>query len=203
MLRVPELNKKEVAALAELGALNELPKDQTDRHRRGAAWQASIAARPVGPLLEAVAEENDTSPLLPLTPTQRVFADFARSGLTIGKHPMAFHRARLEAMGVLDSATAKVQRNGAIVRVAGCVITRQRPGTAKGFVFLSLEDETGIVNIIVHPDLFDRKEGMLREGAVPAHQRHLQNMSNVISVKAADMEGLSLGARTITSHDFH
>ena len=203
MLRVPALNKNEIAALAELGALNELPKDQTDRHRRGAAWQASIAARPVGPLLEGVAEENDTSPLVPLTPTQRVFADFARSGLTIGKHPMAFHRARLAAMGVLDSATAKAQRNGAIVRVAGCVITRQRPGTAKGFVFLSLEDETGIVNIIVRPDLFDRKADVCVREPYLLIKGILQNMSNVISVKAADMEGLSLGAKTVTSHDFH
>jgi error-prone DNA polymerase len=106
-------------------------------------------------------------------------------------------------MGVLDSATAKVQRNGAIVRVAGCVITRQRPGTAKGFVFLSLEDETGIVNIIVHPDLFDRKADVCIGEPYLLIKGTLQNMSNVVSVKAADMEGLSLGPTTITSHDFH
>jgi error-prone DNA polymerase len=157
MGRVPELNKTEIAALAELGALNALPQDAADRQRRGAAWQASVAARPLGPLLEAAAEENGTSPLLPMTPTQRIFADFSRSGLTIGNHPMAFDRARLTAMGVMDSATAKAQRNGAIVKIAGCVITRQSPGTAKGFVFLSLEDETGIVNVIVNPVLVQRE----------------------------------------------
>jgi hypothetical protein len=123
MLRVPELNKKEVAALAELGALNGLPKDQTDRHRRGAAWQASIAATPVGPLLEAVAEENDTSPLLPLTPTQCVFADFARSGLTIGKHPMAFHRARLERWACSTALPPRFSETG---RLSGSPVVSSR-----------------------------------------------------------------------------
>jgi len=203
MRRVPALNKTEIAALAELGALNALPKDAADHQRRGAAWQASVAARPVGPLLEAAADENGTSPLLPMTPTQRIFADFSRSGLTIGKHPMAFHRERLRAMGVMDSATAKAQRNGAIVKVAGCVITRQRPGTAKGFVFLSLEDETGIVNVIISPGLFDRRRLVCVSEPYLLIKGILQNIWNVVSVKAANMEGLSLGAQMVPSHDFH
>jgi error-prone DNA polymerase len=203
MLRVPALNKAEIAALAELGALNALPKEKADRQRRGAAWQASIAAKPVGPLLEGVAEENGASPLLAMTPVQRIFADFSRSGLTIGKHPVAFHRARLSAMGVMDSATAKAQRNGAIVKVAGCVITRQRPGTAKGFVFLSLEDEMGVLNVIVTPALFDRRKQVCVSEPYLLIKGVLQNISNVISVKAADMEGLALGAKMIQSHDFH
>ena len=66
---------------------------------------------------------------------------------------MAFHREKMRRMGVFDAANAKAQRDGYLLKVAGCVITRQRPGTAKGFVFLSLEDETGIANVIVTPDL--------------------------------------------------
>src|SRR5206468_4880399 len=155
--RVPDLQKDEISKLAELGALNALPRFKTDRHRRGALWQAELAVRPIGELLETAAVDTSNSPLLPMTPGQRTCADFSNSGLTIGRHPMAFHRARMREMGVLDSTTAKLQKDGTVMRVAGCVITRQRPGTAKGFVFLSLEDEAGIINIIVRPDLFDRR----------------------------------------------
>jgi len=201
--RVPELNKKEIAALAELGALNALPKDEGDRHRRGALWQASAAAKPVGPLLETAVEESSQSPLAPMTPTQCVFSDFSNSGLTIGKHPMTFHRERLRAMGILDSETAKAGRNGSVVKIAGCVITRQRPGTAKGFVFLSLEDETGIVNVIVNPDLFERRHRVCVTEPYLLIKGILQNTWGVISVRAADLESLSLGEQTVSSHDFH
>jgi error-prone DNA polymerase len=203
MRRVPELNKQEVATLAELGALNALPKEKKDQHRRGALWQASAAARPVGPLLDASLDETNQSPLIPMAPVQRVFSDFTHSGLTIGSHPMAFHRERLQEMGVLDNATAKDQRNGAVVKVAGCVVTRQRPGTAKGFVFLSLEDETGIVNIIVNPTLFEQKRMTCVSEPYVMIKGVLQNTWNVISVKAADVQGLALGKTMVPSHDFH
>jgi error-prone DNA polymerase len=201
--RVPDLNKKEIAALAELGVLNALPKGEEDRHRRGALWQASAAAKPVGPLLEASAEKNGRSPLARMTPKQRVFSDFSNSGLTIGKHPMTFHRERLRAMGILDSETAKAGRNGSVVKIAGCVITRQRPGAAKGFVFLSLEDETGIVNVIVNPDLFARRHRVCITEPYLLIKGVVQNTWGVISVKAADLEGLSLGEQTVPAHDFH
>ncbi|MFL6415174.1 MAG: error-prone DNA polymerase, partial [Bryobacteraceae bacterium] len=155
--RVPELQKDEISKLAELGALNALPRFKADRHRRGALWQAGLAVRPIGELLESAAVDTSRSPLVPMTPGQRTCADFSNSGLTIGRHPMSFHRTRMRQMGVLDSTTAKLQKDGTVMKVAGCVITRQRPGTAKGFVFLSLEDEAGIINIIVRPDLFDRR----------------------------------------------
>ncbi len=78
--------------------------------------------------------------------------------MTIGQHPMSFCRSQLCEAGIVTSEQAKRQQNGAAIQVVGSVITRQRPGTAKGFVFLSLEDETGIVNVIVHPDLFERSK---------------------------------------------
>ena len=201
--RVPGLNKREIAALAEIGALNALPQDRTDRHRRGAIWQASSAVRPAGPLLESAAEENNPSPLTPMTPSQRVFADFMHSGLTIGKHPLAFHRHQLQTIGVMDNETVKAQRNGTAVKIAGCVIIRQRPGTAKGFVFLSLEDETGLVNVVVSPDLFERKRSVCVSEPYLLIKGFLQSTWSVISVKAADMEALSLGAQTVPSHDFY
>jgi len=202
--RVPELQKDEISALAELGALNALPKEKSDRHRRGALWQAELALQPVGELLESAVDDGTVSPLQPMTDGQRTYADFSNSGLSIGKHPMAHYRARMRTLGVLDAATAKAQRNGMVLTVAGCVITRQRPGTAKGFVFMSLEDETGIINIIVQPDLFDRKRQACTTAPYVLVKGVLQSITGVISVKAGDVEELSLGgAATVQSHDFH
>jgi error-prone DNA polymerase len=202
--RVPELQKDEITALAELGALNSLPKRKSDRHRRGTLWQAELAFRPVGELLKPAVDDGVASPLIPLTPEQRTFADFSNSGLSIGVHPMTYFRERVRAMGVLDAETAKAQRNGVLLKVAGCVITRQRPGTAKGFVFMSLEDETGIVNIIVQPDLFDRKRPACTTAPYVLVKGVLQSISGVISVKAGDIEELSFrDAAVMQSHDFH
>jgi error-prone DNA polymerase len=104
---------------------------------------------------------------------------------------------------VLDARTAKEQRNGVIVKVAGCVITRQRPGTAKGFVFLSLEDETGIVNAIVQPDLFDRERELCTNAPYVLIKGVLQNIWNVVSVRAAEIEELSFRELAVMpSHDF-
>ena len=202
--RVPELQKDEISALAELGALNALPKEKADRHRRGALWQAELALQPAGELFEPVSHDGTLSPLPPMTPGQRTYADFSNSGLSIGKHPMAYYRERMRQMGVMDAATAKTQRDGLLLTVAGCVITRQRPGTAKGFVFLSLEDETGIVNIIVQPDLFDRRRQVCTSAPYVLIKGVLQSITGVISVKAAEIEELSFReAAIMRSHDFH
>ena len=202
--RVPALQKDEISKLAELGALNALPRFKTDRHRRGALWQAELAIRPIGELLEAAAVDTSDSPLIPMTPGQRTCADFSNSGLTIGRHPMAFHRARMREMGVLDSTTAKLQKDGTVMKVAGCVITRQRPGTAKGFVFLSLEDEAGIINIIIRPDLFDRRRVVCTTSPYVLVKGVLQSQMGVISLKAGDIDDLSFReSAVLRSHDFH
>ena len=202
--RVPELQKDELAALGELGALNALPEHPEDRHRRGSLWQAELALQPVGDLLERAAVDGEASPLAPMTDGQRTNADFRNSGLTIGKHPMAFHRAQMNQQGIFDAATAKQQRNGLILAVAGCVITRQRPGTAKGFVFLSLEDETGVVNVIIRPDLFDRRREICSTAPYVLVRGVLQSIHGVVSVKAAAIEQLSFKDTVVVqSHDFH
>jgi error-prone DNA polymerase len=104
----------------------------------------------------------------------------------------------------MDAETAKAQRDGMVLSVAGCVITRQRPGTAKGFVFLSLEDETGIVNIIVQPDLFDRRRHVCTASPYVLVMGVLQSIEGVISVKAGEIEELSFrDAAVMRSHDFH
>jgi error-prone DNA polymerase len=117
---------------------------------------------------------------------------------------MAHYRAQMRDMGIMDAATAKAQRDGMLLKVAGCVITRQRPGTAKGFVFLSLEDETGIVNVIVQPDLFDRRRKECTVAPYVCVKGVLQSISGVISLKAGDIEALTFrDTAVVWSHDFH
>lgn len=204
ILRVPELAKDEITALAELGALNGLPKHKADRHRRGALWQTELALRPVGELLEPALDDGQESPLTPMNSEQRTFADFSNSGLSIGVHPMSYFRERVRLMGVMAASMAKAQRNGMMLKVAGCVITRQRPGTAKGFVFMSLEDETGIVNIIIRPDLFDRERAACTVAPYVLVKGVLQSVGGVISVKAGDISELTFSeAAVMQSHDFH
>jgi error-prone DNA polymerase len=202
--RVPSLQKDELSTLADLGALNALPKHKADQHRRGALWQSELALQPVGELLETAAEETDPAPLLPMTPGQRTYCDIKDSGVSIGMHPMAHHRARMNEQGVYNAETAKQQRNGFVLSVAGCVITRQRPGTAKGFVFLSIEDETGIVNVIIEPGLFERRRAIVTTAPYVLVKGVLQSVSGVISVKAGEIERLTFqNAATLRSHDFH
>ena len=137
-----------------------------------------------------------------MTPPERLMADYAGTSLTIGPHPLALRRAELALRGVLRASDLPRGRHGRRVRVAGAVITRQRPGTAKGFVFLTLEDETGIANVIVRPDLFTEYTPRDRRGAVSARRRHLQIQEGVTSVKADRVIGLSGGGPEPQSHDF-
>ena len=104
---------------------------------------------------QLVAHDAAQSPLPPMNAIDRLQADYAGTGLTIGPHPMSLHRTTLALRGVLRAIDLVQARDGRRVRVAGMVITRQRPGTAKGFVFLTLEDETGISNVIIRPNLFN------------------------------------------------
>lgn len=200
--RVPQLNKKELSTLAQLGALNALAQSPEDRHRRGALWQVFAAARPVGELLESSVDDSEISKLKPMTHKERILTDFLNSGVSIGRHPMSFYRSQMKERGILTSEEAKQMRNGQLVRVAGCVICRQRPGTAKGFVFLSLEDEIGIVNVIVKPDVFDQHKAICVGAPYVAVHGTLQNTWNVISVKAQEILALPFGRETVPSHDF-
>jgi error-prone DNA polymerase len=133
---------------------------------------------------------------------ERLWADYSGTGLTIGKHPMAHRRAEMDTRGVTRAADLAHIPNGRLVRIAGSVIVRQRPGTAKGFVFLSIEDETGIMNAILDPGAFERfKVEVLSERFLLVYGV-LQNLDGVISVKAGRVEPLGAGAAP-ESHDFH
>ena len=207
--RVPEIQKSELTALAEVGALNFL-SDRRGFHRRDALWQVERAARRPGPLLEMPetakqepeAAESD-SPLVQMTDEERLVADFRGTGLTVGPHPMTYRRAELKQRGVRAAIELPELPDGTRVQVAGAVIARQRPGTAKGFVFLSLEDETGIANAIITPQLFEQDHIVVVHNPFLLIEGKLQNQDNVVSVKAERVRALDISRAEVASHDFH
>jgi error-prone DNA polymerase len=172
-------------------------------HRRDALWQVERAVRSSGPLLEKLPEPDSPSPLQPMNHEERLVADFHGTGLTVGPHPMAHRREWLNAMGIRRASELHNIPTGKRLRIGGCVIVRQRPGTAKGFVFLSLEDETGVANAIITPDLFHRNRLLLASERFLAIEGILQNQDNVISVKAERVLPLFVTKAETVSHDFH
>jgi error-prone DNA polymerase len=198
------LRRDEMATLADVGALDAF----SDGDRRSALWQVERAVRPSGELLEGArgqggeGAEATPSPLRPMDAEESLHADYAGMGLTLGPHPMALRRDQLTRLGVLPASELPNRRGGHRVRVAGMVITRQRPGTAKGFVFLTLEDETGVSNIIVRPDLYDREKTAVVRYPFLMVDGVLQHQDGVISVKAEHVEGIEGGA-SVDAHNFY
>src|SRR4029077_14211896 len=178
-------------------------KSKFSFHRRDALWQVERAVRASGPLLENQPEPDSPSPLQPMNQEERLVADFHGTGLTVGPHPMAYRREWLNAMGIRRASELRDIPSGKRLRIGGCVIVRQRPGTAKGFVFLSLEEETGVANAIITPDLFHRNRLLLASERFLAIEGILQNQDNVISVKAERVLPLFVTKAETVSHDFH
>ncbi len=213
------VRRDELATLAAIGALASFGYE-----RREALWQIERAVRPAGPLFDERWEagrektrgaapggdggegeesgERPRAPVRPMSALERVVADYDGTGLTIGPHPMAFRRAELALGGVSRAADLRRGRDGRRVRVAGAVITRQRPGTAKGFVFLTLEDETGLANVIVRPDLFDAERLAIVSASYLLVEGILQVQDGVVSVKAERVRPLGSDAPAPESHDF-
>ena len=210
--RLP-LSKDELRTLAELGALNCFAE-----HRRAAMWKVEETLhddllthnqchpeRSEGPpsrsfdhatnpecsttLCEVPRSARDDSPLIPMTLPERVRADYETMNLTTGPHPMKLLRQSLPNIWrAIDLAHA---RHGSTIQIAGNVICRQRPGTAKGFVFISLEDETGVSNAIVEPDLFERFRLVITEEAFLLIEGEVQNSDNVVLIKAREIRPLA------------
>ncbi|MGC2161518.1 MAG: error-prone DNA polymerase [Silvibacterium sp.] len=201
--RVPSLNRRELTRLAQIGALNQLDDIE---HRRDALWQVERAGKLEGPLFrdgESLREDSDARPLQQMNVEERLVADYAGTGLTVGKHPMHYRRPELRRGNILSAEELRTRRDGEFVRVAGCIIARQRPGTAKGFIFISMEDETGIANVIVTPDLYDRDRVIVTRSKFLLVEGPLQNQDNVIHIKATRLIALSDCALEVRSHDFH
>ena len=202
--RVPELTRKGMVSLARIGALNSLGDVE---HRRDALWQVDQAARTVGPLLRDAGkmrhEAHGKTPLRKMSDEERLAADFAGTGLTTGPHLMAYHRAALREHGIRSAEELAVCANRQHVSIAGCVIARQRPGTAKGFVFLSLEDESGIANIVIAPDVFEANRLTVTRSRILRVEGQLQLQDGVVHVKAREMIPLYISHADVRSHDFY
>ncbi len=225
------LRKPELDVLAEIGALNSIGKRMHRRQalwQIEKAWRPtgpllqdvedgepgdqghgtkgiepdSTEQRPNGSTGQPLNRSTEC-PLAPMTPFERLDADYRGAGLTTGPHPMHYLREPLDALGVLPAAKLESHPNGRWVKVAGAVITRQRPGTAKGFVFLTLEDETGVSNVVVTPDKFQDNRVLVTSEPFLLVEGVLQKQDGVIHVRAKHMKRLGDISLEMASHDFH
>jgi error-prone DNA polymerase len=201
-LRIPELSRRELVNLARIGAMNSL---EAVGHRRDALWQVEQAGRPVGPLLRGITPDRgrNYAPLRRMSTDERLAADYAGTGLTTGPHPLAYHREQLRRERMLAAQDLTHCVNGQYVRAVGCVIARQRPGTAKGFVFLSMEDETGIMNVILTPDVFEQNRVVATRSRFLLVEGPLQQQEGVIHIKAQRLTQVDITSADMRSHDFH
>jgi error-prone DNA polymerase len=202
------LREDELVRLAYAGALASF-----GRTRRGALWQVAKVARPSGSLFADTATD-DPSPLPDMSPREETAADYKATQMTTGPHLVEHLRGEFRRKGVLSAAELWKRPHGALVRAGGAVIVRQRPGTAKGFVFLTLEDETGMCQAIVRPDLFREYRTVIVGSGTLVVEGKLQKLDGTLSVKGERFWGVQafLGAEPcgpadpgedIPSHDFH
>ena len=192
------LDRGDLSALAAADALASLAG-----HRRTALW-------------ETLAVDEATELALPATPVQppllaeptegeNIIGDYSTLGLTLRRHPLALIRERLSKRRIRTATEVAAARNGQFIRTAGIVTCRQRPATASGVIFVTIEDETGYVNLIVWNDLAERQRRELLGSRLLAVQGQVQRHGDVIHVLARKLEDLSpmLGRLATTSHDFH
>jgi error-prone DNA polymerase len=192
------VGKPGLRTLAKVGALNGLAG-----HRREAQWNVEVLRDPDD--LFAHSESPLPPPLQQMDARERLRADYSGTGLTTGPHPMTLVRERVkEEQLVWSAADLEQAANGTLLRVAGLVICRQRPGTAKGYVFVSLEDETGVANVVLTPDVFESQRLLITEEAFLQIEGIVQNVNSVIHVKGRKISRLAYSELVVpASHDFH
>jgi error-prone DNA polymerase len=193
--RRANLRADDMERLAHAGALT------FDVTRRGALWQVAELARPAGELYEELPLGKE-SPLPEMTAVEETLADYESTTLTTGPHLIEHFRSRLNAEGVLSTKDLEACRDGDWVKAGGAVIVRQRPGTAKGFVFLSIEDETGIFQAIVRPDLFRDHRAVIVGSPGLVVEGRVQKQDGTLSIKAETFHPLVTANAEIPSHDF-
>jgi len=194
------LRRDEIEALAELGALAGL--DPTTRTRRSALWQVAAVERDPRSLFAGVAPAPEASPLPEMSPLETTLADYRRSGLTPGPQILTHLRPQLRERGVLTAAQLREVPDGHFARTAGHVIVKQRPGTAKGFCFLTLEDETGTSNAILTPRVFQRFRVPLHTAPILEIAGPVQNTDGVIHVRVRELRPVTPLAGLPESHDY-
>ncbi len=197
-LRRTDFNPKERRALAAAGALNGLAG-----HRRDALWK--VESLDLGDELfrdVAASEDDELTPLEMMSHLERLRADYTTMGYTVGAHPMKLARPHLP--DALPAMALKNVKPGTRVKIAGAVSCRQRPSTAKGFVFVTLEDETFTANAVIRPALFEKKRLTINLEPALVITGRLQNESGVIHVFAEEIEPLpSLHLPEQESHNYH
>ena len=194
-----DLNRKDLANLAKADALASLAG-----HRRNALWQTLGVDQPTELLIDAKRIEPQADLFAP-SEGQDIVADYAHTGLTLRRHPLTLLRATLQAKKMLTAADLKQIQHGQRIRTAGIVTCRQRPGTASGVTFITLEDETGYSNIVVWRDLADRQRRVLLAARLMCVEGIVERKGEVIHVIAKRLIDHSklLGSLVIESRDFH
>jgi error-prone DNA polymerase len=193
------LTVTQLRALAEAGAFDTLWHD-----RRSALWELLRHARgAAGPLAPAVRDRRP-APVPPLSPAELTEADYRVTGLSPAGHPMRHVRAVLRTHGVVTAADLAKHGDGDRVTVGGLVICRQRPQTAKGFCFVTLEDETGLVNVVIVPKLFETHRRLIVSAPLLVVRGILQEEQGVLNVRARTFAAPDpeAGAAHARSHDF-
>ncbi len=197
LTRVKMINKKEIRALSISGALNF----EKTTHRRQALWESDLEIKPKGALFQLINEQQETpSYIQKMDDIELMETDLKSTGLTIGKHPMTFLRKELNKRGILSAAQANNLRKGDVVMVAGLVICRQRPMTAKGVLFITLEDETGHSNFLVLPEMFEKYRSVILENRYLLIKGRAEDKR---MIKGEYFEGIQEFMTAPASHDFH
>jgi error-prone DNA polymerase len=199
LLRAAKLSRRDMECLAAADALVS-----ASGHRRNAAWTvAGIDARP--PVLADAPIRETAVDLPPPGEGENIVADYASVGLTLGRHPLALLRARLRGRRIASAEDIRRTPHGKRVRVAGIVTGRQRPGTASGVVFVTLEDETGFVNVVVWGRTADAQRRPLLASRLMAVHGHVEREGDVVHVIAGRILDYSalLGELETRSRDFH
>jgi error-prone DNA polymerase len=213
VVRRSGLDQRGLRHLAEAGAFDAmLPHEPDVRQRRAALWALLDAARgdagPLAPRRRTSGEDGKPAavPLPSMTRVELTEADYRMTGISLAGHPMSHVRPILAPNGVRSAADLlRNGRDGERVATAGLVICRQRPGTAKGFVFLTLEDETGLVNVVVTPQRFERQALLISRTPLLLVRGVLQVEQKVVNVRAQQFRALqaAVGAEFAKRHDFH
>ncbi|WP_176026163.1 error-prone DNA polymerase [Robbsia andropogonis] len=196
--RRADLNRRDLQILATADALRSIAG-----HRREALWQA-IASVPEKSLLRDAGQDDDTPSLAAPREAESIVADYQSTGLTLGRHPVALLRTHLDKLGLMNAQTLATYKNGRVTRGCGIVTVRQRPGTAKGVLFMTLEDESGSVNVIVWPSLLERyRKEALGATLLGVHGVWQTDgkVKHLVARRLFDMTAL-LGELTTTSRDF-
>jgi error-prone DNA polymerase len=194
------LRRDELEALAELGSLGSL--EPSARGRRAALWQVAALERDPRSLFAGVAPPASEAPVPEMSPLEETLADYRLAGITTGPQILAHLRAGLRRRGIVSAAELRTAPNGRFVRTAGHVIVRQRPGSAKGFCFLTLEDETGTANAVLTPREFERFRVPLHTASLLELAGPVQNVDGVVHVRVRELVPLAPRDALPDSHDY-